>query len=336
MTFLRAIRDDLVEKKLWPVAVALLLALVAIPVLLTRGGDAAPAPPLPDPALAQTPVSGNAADPVVLAEAATAKARPTGRFKDPFRGSGGSGQQADQPVPVNGAAVPVTVDEPATPPAGGGGGGGAASSPGATTITPDPPASDDPGLVSGSRGTTPAPPADDATAYEAGYRVDVDWGPATAPRSLRDVTRLDALEAGDEPQLVFMGVRPDGRTALFLIVGDATGSGDARCRPSEEYCSLLELEAGDTQFLDLVTADGVRQYELYVDRVAEQEAASAAAAEKRLERVAKGGRRLVRETIDNGRTFVRRYVYATKLGVLKFVVDDERKAATRGALEAAE
>jgi hypothetical protein len=337
MTFLRAIRDDLVEKKLWPVAVALLLALVAIPVLLARGSDEVPEPILPDPNAAVAPVTGQAtdpADPVVLAEAATAKVRPTGRFKDPFRSPSGGGS-GTAPA-TDGAAVTVDPETPVPVPGGGAGGPSmdAGDLPGATTTGTG---SAEPAIVEPSApAVEPSEPvADDG--HAAGYRVDLDWGPATATRSLRDVTRLQALEAGDEPQVAFMGVRPDGKTALFLLVGDVSGSGDARCRPSEDYCSLLEMKAGETQFLDIVTADGVRQYELSVARVAEKRAATAQAAEKRLAEVAKGGRKLVADTIEGGRTFVRRYVYSKSLGVLKFAEsDDEQRAATRGVLEAAE
>ncbi len=42
--FVRSTIDDLVEKRLWPVAAVLLIALIAIPVLLRNPADEAPAP----------------------------------------------------------------------------------------------------------------------------------------------------------------------------------------------------------------------------------------------------------------------------------------------------
>ena len=55
MTFLRDIVADLREKRLWPFAALLLVALVAVPVVLARGGNppaAAPmAAPFPPPAI---------------------------------------------------------------------------------------------------------------------------------------------------------------------------------------------------------------------------------------------------------------------------------------------
>lgn len=338
MSLLRAVRDDLVEKKLWPVAVALLLALVALPVLLTRGGEAAPAPPVPDPALAAPAVEGTAADPVMLAEAATAApGRPSGRPKDPFRAPAAAGG-GDDTVAVDGAAVTVTPEEP--PATGGGAGGdstgsgGGIAEPVVTTDEPAPGPSPDP--VSDPSAPVSSPPSQPRSSHPAGYRVDVRWGSASAPRADRDLTRLETLEADGEPQVVFMGVRPDGKTALFLIVGDVTSAGDARCRPSDDFCSLLELRRGDTQFLDVVTEEGVRQYELHVTRVAEQDAGTEEAAEARLERESKAGRRLVRDAIESGTTFVRRYVYSKSTGVLRFAEGSQARAAARGLLRIAE
>ena len=42
--FVRSTIDDLVEKRLWPVAAVLLIALIAIPVLLSNPADEQPAP----------------------------------------------------------------------------------------------------------------------------------------------------------------------------------------------------------------------------------------------------------------------------------------------------
>ena len=42
--FVRTTIDDLIEKRLWPVAAGLLIALIAIPVLLSNPADEQPAP----------------------------------------------------------------------------------------------------------------------------------------------------------------------------------------------------------------------------------------------------------------------------------------------------
>jgi len=336
MTFLRAIRDDLVEKRLWPVALILVAALVAVPVLVGRGAEPSAAP-LPDPGLTATPVNGTAATPVQLVENVPNRP-PTGRFKDPFRGAG-----ADQGAEAGSEATPLnvatTVTPDAAPPAGSApspststDAGGPTSSGGPVT-TPDvsnPPSSPD--LPDASPRPAPTRAADGS--YEAGYRVDVRWGPTSGPHMVRDLPRLGALEADDQPHLVFIGVRADGKTALFMIVSGASATGDGRCRPTADLCNLIELRKGDTEFLDLPTSEGIVQYELDVERVASREVYSAVAAERWLDRVSKSGRRVVREAIADGRTFARRFVYAPSRGILIFSVpgtDDAEAGASNSA-----
>jgi len=56
MKILRNIYEDLLERRLWPVALVLLLALLAVPVVLAKSAGPAPAP-TPPPALAGVPVA---------------------------------------------------------------------------------------------------------------------------------------------------------------------------------------------------------------------------------------------------------------------------------------
>jgi hypothetical protein len=220
---------------------------------------------------------------------------------------------------------------------------------GVAVVTPDPPA---PAPAAGEPASAPAdPPAGVAPAAAepvaapaepvsvpprenpaAGYRVDLSWGPTAAPRGIDDAVRLTPLAGADGPALVFMGVRPDGESALFLLLDDATGSGDARCRPTADFCRLIELRAGETQFLDLPGADGIRQYELHVDRLVARRARTEAAAKRLLDRVSKAGRRLVADSIDSGRTFARRYVYAAGRGVVVFSTHRAAARATGAAV----
>ena len=53
MNHLRTLVRDLVERRLWPVALALVIALVAVPVVLGRGGEQTPAP------IAAAPATGD-------------------------------------------------------------------------------------------------------------------------------------------------------------------------------------------------------------------------------------------------------------------------------------
>ena len=96
MTLLRSIVSDLIEKRLWPVAVALGLALVAVPVVVgATGGE----PPVSGPQVAGlNPASGAV---VRLAEAPTRGLARSGEDRNPFR------QQKVATAPAASAAAPV-------------------------------------------------------------------------------------------------------------------------------------------------------------------------------------------------------------------------------------
>ena len=88
MSTLKNIGSDLVEKRLWPVAVALVLALVAIPLLLNRGGGTEKAPPAPAAPAATSQVAGadgSVAEETLQQQPVTTKpkSRP-GEVRNPF------------------------------------------------------------------------------------------------------------------------------------------------------------------------------------------------------------------------------------------------------------
>src|SRR3954470_10467399 len=90
MSFLRNVLHDLVEKRLWPVAVALVAALVAVPIVLGGQSDATTSTPAP---VADAAASPNAlanhrdaarAQVVSLEEQAAGKVTRAGTVRDPF------------------------------------------------------------------------------------------------------------------------------------------------------------------------------------------------------------------------------------------------------------
>lgn len=338
MTLLRAIRDDLVEKRLWPIALILVAALVALPVLVGRGAEPSAAP-LPDPGLAASPVNGTAATPVQLVENVPNQ-RPTGRFKDPFRGSA-----SDSDAAPGSASAPLNVATTVTPDPAPSGGSAPSTSTSTGSGAPAPtPVFSDPGYVpptaqpDGPDGpSAPAPTRTADGSYEAGYRVDLRWGPTSDPNAVRDHPRLGRLMVDEQPHLVFLGVRADGKTAVFMIVSGASATGDGRCRPTLDLCSIIELRKGDTEFLDVPTPEGIVQYDLGVTRIASRDVYSAAAAERWLDRFSKAGRTVVKEAIADGRTFARRFVYAPSRGILifsTFGTGDDAKAGTSSSAAA--
>src|SRR3954454_11894357 len=88
MSFLRNVLHDLVEKRLWPVAIALVAALVAVPIVLGGKSDAGTSTP---PVVADASANGLAnhrdaarAQVVSLEEQAAGKVTRAGKVRDPF------------------------------------------------------------------------------------------------------------------------------------------------------------------------------------------------------------------------------------------------------------
>ena len=78
-TPLRGVWDDLVERRLWPLALALVVALVAVPVILSKPAkQAAPLPPAPA-------ATGSASAAVAFQPAVTAEGRKSSEIRKNLR-----------------------------------------------------------------------------------------------------------------------------------------------------------------------------------------------------------------------------------------------------------
>jgi hypothetical protein len=322
MSFFKNVWADLVERKLWPVAVGLLVALVALPVALGRGGGEAPAESSAAPVV---PGPSTPATQVVSLSTAKAKGAPLGRAHNPFRGLGGvvaaavTGQQSPT-VSAATSPTPAIV-------------GGAPSEPGDTGPTPTapstPPPSDgditSPSPPSTPGGTDPGSPIAPAT-IAAGYRVDVTYGRTGSTRSMEDIARLSPLSALQEPIVLFVGVKDDQSTAIFMVLSDVAASGDGTCRPSPSDCQVVGLRKGDAELFDVPTSDGhVLRYELEVDDVAQKLVSSERAGIDARHRESSAGRDLLHDAIaaDND-LYVVQYRYALGKGVVTKVMPAAR------------
>lgn len=321
MSFLRSLWTDLVEKRLWPVALLLVVALVAAPIAIGRGSSA----PVDTPVVPATPdSSGAAALPdatkvVALTTPGAPRAKLRGRAHDPFRdptvraAKGGTG--ADTATTATVAASPV----------GGGGAspeGGASPAGGTRATSPSPsPSGDrtDPAhsttRVAGS--VAPAPNPDDGADSPDVYRVALRFGRAGSQRTMRDVARLTLLPSVTNPLFVFLGVLDDGKTALFLVSSDATATGDGTCRPDPATCRTIALKAGDSERFDVTRGTGgVLEYELDVLNVEQREVSSQAVAVRAHRRESRAGRNLLRVAIDQRQPALQGLTYDARKGTL--------------------
>jgi hypothetical protein len=317
MSLLRDIWNDLVEKRLWPIAAVLVVAMIAAPVVLAGGGGGdAPAPaPAPEPAVVAAPAAPGESAVVSLAAPDTMAAKPAGRYHDPFAGAVKAQAQAAGPAPagattIHSTAPAATSSAPAKPSV-------SAATPSVATPTPSAPAT--PTTVT----HTPSTPTNvgtkithHASGVPAGMRVDVTWGRAGNAKRVRDLVRLGRLAGADDPIALLFGVRADHKTAVFLLPSDVSAVGDGRCLPKPSDCQLLELTAGESEFFDVTTDNGVTQYELDVDKVARRTAATAAKARELRHRQSKLGRKVMFAAVGAGRSASTDFMYKSHLGVL--------------------
>lgn len=287
--------DDLRAKRLWPVALAMLLALIAVPVLLHKpseeiaslsaetGASSTPAAPggLPSP---EEALAGNGQPLVTLATLRRPSTLSSFDVKNPFRplreldGSADTNaalaQTAGLPVGGGGIGFGGTGGSGGSVPSGGDTGGGTGTPGGDSPAgggTPTLPFTDTP-----APSPTPEPTPTPLPERRLAYAVDLTFdGPESAPRSYRNLPRLSILPAPESPLLVFLGVGADANSAVFLVDSKLKPvSGDAKCLPSPEECATLSIAPGEQQtFVD----EQDRTYFLAIDQIREVPVRSASA-----------------------------------------------------------
>jgi len=298
MSAVRNLVNDLVDRRLWPVAVALLGALVAVPMLLGGGSKAPASAPVAPLAAAAGTASPTAQAAVSLSQPSTST-NPTnrpGRVRNPFA------QHKVAPATTNPSSTPA----PSLP--------SAPSTPSA------------PSIPSGGYGlpvtTTPIVPGSgggkrDATETNV-WRVNLRFGEAGDQKTHKDIPRLTPLPSATDPFFIFLGVLADGKTAVFLISSDTTATGDGKCKPTPTQCDTIEMRAGDSEFFDVAQGNaGVTQYELDLLKVFKNTVKGKAAGAKAASRVSQDGQDVVKELKAEGdQTGMGRYIWSAKRGVL--------------------
>ncbi|MCW2957903.1 MAG: hypothetical protein JWP18_706 [Solirubrobacterales bacterium] len=238
MTFLQNLWRDLVDKHLWPVAVALVLAVAAVPFLVDSGAPASTAavPVTPAaPALGTAPVTAQIA--VAAASGGEAVSR-SGKSRDPFRPlvfAKTEKAPATASATTAQAAAPVQGTPQAKAGSGSTSGGSTATGGTSTTTSPS------------SSTTTPATTPTTITTTKTKlftYAITVAVrrsGLTTVRRGVRAITYLPSTAY---PLVTFLGVKGDGETATFLLSDGVVVLGKgAACRPSAAQCDVVELKA---------------------------------------------------------------------------------------------
>jgi len=156
----------------------------------------------------------------------------------------------------------VVVGAPTAEPSGSGSGSGAGSTGSGSTGS-----SSDSGFT-GTDGGTPATPApaEKPRTWPANS-LTVRFGDSSSEsREKLTLRRLRALPSTLDPVVVFLRLDDDGKTAIFMLASGVQPTGDGKCLPDKRTCETIALKAGETEFLDIVDAEGkiTAQYQLDV------------------------------------------------------------------------
>ena len=232
---------------------------------------------------AQTEQSDLAVEPIVTSASIDAvnSRKVLGKSKNPFavpkppEAADTSDATSDSQLPAD-SSTGGSGDQPAgsgsTPPSTGGGG----------VIVPLVPIGP----------TTPGTPGKPAKTYDK-YDLTVRFGSSDGDIEKSTLKRLEPLPEAELPALIYLGVSGDGKSAIFLLEQGVEVVGDGECDPTPDACETLRLEAGETEFLDVVDEQGnvSAQYQLDLVKIHKGETASAAKASAS----SKAGRKLLAE-----------------------------------------
>jgi hypothetical protein len=230
-TFLLDLWQDLRAKRLWPIAVALLAATVAVPAVLFKPASSTP----PPTTAATTPKDGKL--PAVTLDASSVN----GSHLDIFKQKNPFSDMSDATPAADGTGANPLADSVGKAVSKAGGStsdsGGSGSTGGGST-TP-----------SGDTGSPPATGPDGKPVapglHYFTYTADVRFGPRGHTKAFPSMRELDLLPNGDNPVVAFMGVR-GGKTAMFFIADPAfRADGEGSCSPNPDNCMFVYLKTDE-------------------------------------------------------------------------------------------
>ena len=252
--------QDLRSKRLMPVAVVLAVALVAVPVVLSKPAKTTAPRPIQAARSAPDPKDLKALASVKLATPDSERGSSLDTFDpaDPFRPPKKVTQKKKED---SGAPSTAAGNSTAGSPSGETGGG--APSSGETGSTGG-------GTTGGGTGgSTPT------QTVQYRYVVDVTFITNGHARHIKGLERLDMLPDQDSPLLLFLGVTPNAGNAVFLVDSTLDAAGEGHCKPKASECAFLYIGAGSEHAF---TNDDGDSYRLRIDEIRKVPVGAAATA----------------------------------------------------------
>jgi hypothetical protein len=251
------------------------VALVAVPVVLSKSSEAPPPASVESVRKAPDPKDLKALASVKLDDAALERGSSLDTFdpSDPFRPPKAvakrSSDSSDAPSTVTGDGGGADGDTGST------GGGDTGSTGGGDTGS----------TGGGDTGTQTA---------QFRYVVDVTFSVNGRKRHIKALERLDMLPNEASPLLLFLGVSPNAGNAVFLVDSTLEAAGEGTCKPRARECAFLYIGAGSEHEF---TNDDGDSYTLRIDEIRKVRvdgSAAAARRKKKSARAAVGGPTAVR------------------------------------------
>lgn len=302
MNTLKGIVNDLRQRRLWPVALVLVLALVAVPVLLSKKASSTPVAQLP---ATGAPASLSTSGPAVTVEGTPDQTHLKGKGRNPFTPQGATaqpstGSTASPPSAGSTGSAGSAAGSDVGGSTGATGATGSGSSDGGSTVTPLPPTS--PG------GTTPVTtppvtgvptgnpkPAPAGLQANQTYRVTLSITNSKGGLNRIDpVQRLSVLPSKSDPLLVELGVLKGGDRVLFAVQPGTVVHGPGKCTPGAIDCEVLSLGTNQVESVSVQTSTGVTPVAQFaVTAIGTDNHGSRSAADKARRQASDAGRRLL-------------------------------------------
>jgi hypothetical protein len=307
MRFVERILSDLRDKRLWPLALVLLAALVAVPVLLSKGGSSTPA-------AAQAPAASQSAPPagvpVVSSSSAPSGGKLKGSSRDPFHQlvSGAASGVASAVNATTGTTVNAgSAGTSTTPSSGTSSSSTSSSGTSTTTSTTTTPTTTIP--------TSTPKPAPSGLKATQSYAVKLAITNATGGvDTISPLERLSVLPSKQQPLLVELGVLKGGNRVLFAVQPGAVVSGAGTCIPGPIDCEILSLPQDQTVTLGKQSSSGIQTVALFaVTGITAADHSSVAAANAARRAESDSGRALLAASTS---TALSLFQYEPSLGAL--------------------
>ena len=280
----RNMLKELVDRKLWPIALVLVIALVAVPVLLTKKAPTDIVTPPSGP----LPYSSGTTLPAISVQTVPGNSNLGGKGRNPFT-----------PQHVAATSTTATVASVTTTPTTGGtttstGTTGVSSTGGSGTSSSGSSAGSTPAPTSTTPAPAPKPAPTGLTATQA-YHVSLAITiPNGGVNTIDPLERLSILPSKHQPMLVELGVLQGGHSVVFVVEPGTVVSGAGTCTPGPIDCEILTLHPGQTEGISKQAASGSTPVALFsVNSISADQYPSAAAANKARQTASDVGRELV-------------------------------------------